>query len=84
MTNCYICTTVVSTGSLSSPSPGPGPSHSLTRPWTAVSVASDHFFDVVINPSGMDCWNTEAKYMLQPANSDNDLLDEDDEPVSEI
>ena len=49
-----------------------------------MSVASDHFFDVVINPSGMDRWNTEAKYMLQPADSEDDLLDEDDEPVSEI
>ena len=71
------------TGSLSFPSPGPRPGfdYTMDRP---VSVASDHFFDVVINPSGMDRWNTEAKYMLQPADSEDDLLDEDDEPVSEI
>jgi len=51
-----------------------------------VSVASDHFFDVVINPiaTRMDRWNPEAKYMLQPADSEDIPLDEDDEPVSEI
>ena len=67
-------------GSLSSPSPAPISDfdYTMDRP---VSVASDHFFDVVIHPTHTDTWKTGAKYMLQP-DSEDDL--DDDEPVSEI
>lgn len=70
-------------GSLSSPSPASLADLDCTmdRP---VSVVSDHFFDAVINPTGMNTWRMGAKYVLQPADSSEDDLDDDDEPVSEI